>query len=225
MVKRKDQSQRNRRSKAEHIHQVNMFPAPDLKMEWLLAQWHHQDTKLETPPHTERGSPVRLNQPISRTWAQDAVSLRNCAAVFSQRLISVYGCGKVQAMPCITSMRIHAIPLTIHSGIWGFPKMVVPQNGWFRWKFPVKYGWFGGTPISGNLHINTPQTCFCFGGLITPHQSLSADIILGSFESSEQELHFPMKICWIPRYKETNGRVMSSGWMLAVQHSMVAMRL
>ena len=34
-----------------------------------------------------------------------------------------------------------------HFYIWGFPKMVVPQNGWFIMENPRKNGWFGGTTI------------------------------------------------------------------------------
>ena len=35
-----------------------------------------------------------------------------------------------------------------------FPQMRVPQNGWFSsWKTPSRNRWFGGTPISGNLHL------------------------------------------------------------------------
>ena len=28
--------------------------------------------------------------------------------------------------------------------IWVFPKIVVPQNGWFMMEHPIKMGWFGG---------------------------------------------------------------------------------
>ena len=33
-----------------------------------------------------------------------------------------------------------------------FPKIVVPQNGWFIMENPIKNGWFGGTTIFGNTH-------------------------------------------------------------------------
>ena len=44
----------------------------------------------------------------------------------------------------------------INMYIWVFPKIGVPQNGWFiSWKTPIKMGRFGGkTPIFGNTHIN-----------------------------------------------------------------------
>ena len=37
--------------------------------------------------------------------------------------------------------------------IWVFPKIGAPQNGWFIMENPIKMGWFGGTPIFGNIHI------------------------------------------------------------------------
>ena len=37
--------------------------------------------------------------------------------------------------------------------IWVFPKIVVPQNGWFIMENPIKNGWFGGTIIFGNTRI------------------------------------------------------------------------
>ena len=39
------------------------------------------------------------------------------------------------------------------SHIWVFPKIVVPQNGWFIMENPIKNGWFGGTIIFGNTHM------------------------------------------------------------------------
>ena len=43
-------------------------------------------------------------------------------------------------------------------GTWVFPKIVVPQNGWFRMENPIKMGWFGGT-----LFLETPKK-----GIILP---------------------------------------------------------
>ena len=40
------------------------------------------------------------------------------------------------------------------TNIWGVPKIGVPQNGWFIMENPIKMGWFGGTTIFGNIHIN-----------------------------------------------------------------------
>ena len=38
--------------------------------------------------------------------------------------------------------------------IWRFPKMEVPQNGWFIYNgISYQNGWFGGSPILGNHHI------------------------------------------------------------------------
>ena len=39
--------------------------------------------------------------------------------------------------------------------IWVFPKIGVPQNWWFIMENPIKNGWFGGTTIFGNIHIDT----------------------------------------------------------------------
>ncbi len=38
--------------------------------------------------------------------------------------------------------------------IWVFPKIGVPQNGWFIMENPIKNGWFGGTIIFGNTYID-----------------------------------------------------------------------
>ena len=38
-------------------------------------------------------------------------------------------------------------------GIWVFPKIGVPQNGWVILENPIKNGWFGGTTIFGNIHL------------------------------------------------------------------------
>ena len=42
--------------------------------------------------------------------------------------------------------------------IWVFPKIVVPQNGWFIRENPLKMDDLGGnTPIFGNTHIKQMQ--------------------------------------------------------------------
>ena len=43
--------------------------------------------------------------------------------------------------------------LSIRGGMWRFPKMGVPKNGWFTMESPMKLGWCGGTPFLGNLHV------------------------------------------------------------------------
>ena len=35
----------------------------------------------------------------------------------------------------------------------GVSKNRVPQNGWFTMEKPIKNGWFGDTPILGNIHV------------------------------------------------------------------------
>ena len=37
--------------------------------------------------------------------------------------------------------------------IWVFPKIGVPQKGWFTMENPYKKSWLGGTPIFGNTHL------------------------------------------------------------------------
>ena len=54
------------------------------------------------------------------------------------------------------------------SNTWVFPKIVVPQNGWFIMEIPIKMGWLGGKPpIFGNTHLGT-FTCFFFKPPTTP---------------------------------------------------------
>ena len=50
--------------------------------------------------------------------------------------------------------------------MWGFPKIRVPQNGWFIMENPIKMGWFGGTTIFGNTHVSQGRfvTFFLFFG-------------------------------------------------------------
>ena len=50
--------------------------------------------------------------------------------------------------------------------IWLFPKIGIPQNGWFIMENPIRIGFFwGGTPIFGNIHLDS---CHFHGhGVIT----------------------------------------------------------
>ena len=40
------------------------------------------------------------------------------------------------------------VQVFIFQGIWGFPKIVVPQNGWFKMETPIKMGDSGVSPFS-----------------------------------------------------------------------------
>ena len=50
------------------------------------------------------------------------------------------------------SSQVGHLDVKTHSDvyIWMFPKIVVPQNGWFIMENPIK---IGGTIIFGNTHI------------------------------------------------------------------------
>ena len=49
---------------------------------------------------------------------------------------------------------IHRIPgLQIASPIWVFPKIAIPQNGWFLMENPIKMVHLGVPIIFGNTHI------------------------------------------------------------------------
>ena len=41
--------------------------------------------------------------------------------------------------------------------IWVFPKIKVPQNGWWNNGKPYLNGWFGGTTIFGNTHLENSE--------------------------------------------------------------------
>ena len=43
--------------------------------------------------------------------------------------------------------------VTFSDDMWGFPTIVVPQNGWFIMENPIKMEQIRGTPIFGNTHI------------------------------------------------------------------------
>ena len=49
---------------------------------------------------------------------------------------------------CLPSLKLLSLKLT-----WVFPKIGVPQNGWFIIKTSIKIHDFGGTIIFGNTHI------------------------------------------------------------------------
>ena len=57
-----------------------------------------------------------------------------------------------------------------------FPKIMVPQNGWFIMENPYWKGWFGGTTIFGNIH-NFPENQSCIWYLSSYREHLSSHLI------------------------------------------------
>ena len=51
--------------------------------------------------------------------------------------------------------------INVHTNMAGFHKWGIPQNGWFTRNIPLN-GWFGGTPISGNHHMLSPNKRLLF---------------------------------------------------------------
>ena len=51
-------------------------------------------------------------------------------------------------------------PLQLRGNVntkWVFPKIGVPQNGWFIMEPPPLNGWFGDITIFGNIHMENPE--------------------------------------------------------------------
>ena len=64
---------------------------------------------------------------------------------------------RTRSTTSITQINRHVTSNTSRSSIWVFPKIGVPQNGWFIMENPIKIGWFGGTTIFGNIHIKAKR--------------------------------------------------------------------
>ena len=59
-----------------------------------------------------------------------------------------------------------------HRNMWVFPKIGVPQNGWYIMENPIKHGWFGGSTI-----FRKPPCISCFD--FTPQPSTNLPTSLG----------------------------------------------
>ncbi len=65
-----------------------------------------------------------------------------------------------------TNQKTHQTKHQNTDTIWVFPKIMVPQNGWFMsWKILWTNGWFEGTLIFGNNHISI------YASLPVPHST------------------------------------------------------
>ena len=54
---------------------------------------------------------------------------------------------------CVFTTKISDVTVNVRLNIWWFPKIVVPRNGWFIMENISINGWFRGSPIFGNPHI------------------------------------------------------------------------
>ena len=71
-------------------------------------------------------------------------------------MVSLASCSGAVAVSCTECNKL---------AIWMFPKIGVPQNGWFLMENPIKMDDFGGKkPIFGNIHTLPPRkdgACHC----------------------------------------------------------------
>ncbi len=82
------------------------------------------------------------------------------------RIIQVYKRWNVQCV-CVTR-QLHSVgvyhrlhrALEVVKSNWVFPKIGVPQNGWFTMENPIKMDDLGGTIIFGNTQLHSPKLTF-----------------------------------------------------------------
>ena len=68
---------------------------------------------------------------------------------------------------------------------WVFPKIGVPQNGWFIMENPIKNGWFGGKTHYFRKHPNPQVVPWIFMFLALPMQDLRTAGSLGSWREKK----------------------------------------
>ena len=73
---------------------------------------------------------------------------------------------------------------------WVFPKIMVPQNGWFITENPIKMDDLGGnTPIFGNTQMSWEMICYnlvVVGSAVTPLDQWSVDVQLAWFSTGQK---------------------------------------
>ena len=118
-------------------------------VKWKLKRqfWVHDVAWLieEKPPLVS----TRRIFPKNPVWTSSGLA--------SPALSGKSTCYRLQILICYTIILESAdnlpIRTIVHYIIWRFPKIGVPQTGWFTMENPYQNGWFTCTSISRNPHV------------------------------------------------------------------------